>query len=93
MLRMASISNFRLIRLSVSGQGHLGIQKFHTHKIASPPNDLAAVDIVEIIECKFEIQGQDKEVLQLNSCAALRYIPDVASKHAALFIEKQQRAF
>jgi hypothetical protein len=63
----------------------------HTHKIASSPNDLAAMDIVEIIECKFEIQGQDIEVLQLNPCAALRYIADVASENAALLVEKKQR--
>jgi len=69
------------------------ILKGHAHEIAAPPNDLAPVHIVKIIESQFKVEGKRIKVMQLNSCAALRYIPDLASKHAALFIEKQQRAF
>ena len=66
------------------------IQKLYTYKIASSPNDPAATNIVETIECKFEILWQDIEALQLNSCAALRNIVDIASENAALLIEKEQ---
>src|SRR6266567_4627138 len=67
------------------------VLKSHAHKITSSPNDLAAANIVKIIECKFKIQGQDIQVAQMNSCAALRYVVDVASEHAALLVKKQQR--
>jgi hypothetical protein len=66
------------------------ILKLHAHNITSSPNDLAAANIVKIIECEFKVQGQDVEVLQLNSCAAARDVADMASKHAALLIEKQE---
>jgi hypothetical protein len=63
----------------------------NAHKITSSPNDLAAANVVKIIECQFEAHGQDIEVLQSNSRAAVRYIADVARKYAVLFIKKQQR--
>jgi hypothetical protein len=66
------------------------ILKLHAHKITSSPNDLAAANVMKIIECQFEVHWQDIEVLQSNSRAATRYIADVARKYAALFIEKQQ---
>jgi len=53
------------------------------------PNDLASVNIVKIIECEFKVQRQEIEVLQLNSCATLRYIVDVAGKYPELFIKEQ----
>jgi hypothetical protein len=65
------------------------ILKLHAYKIATSPDDLALADIVKHVERKLELEGQDVEVVQLNSRAAVRYIPDVASKDAALFIEKQ----
>jgi len=65
------------------------ILKLHAYKIATSPDDLALADIVKLVERKLEVEGQVVEVVQLNSRAAVRYIPDVASKDAALFIEKQ----
>jgi hypothetical protein len=52
---------------------------------------LAAANVVKIIEREFKVQGQDIEVVQLNSGAALCNVADMASKHAALLIEEQQR--
>jgi hypothetical protein len=66
------------------------IPKLHAHKITSSPNDLAMANIVEIIEREFKVQRQDIEVLQLNSCAAVRQVADVASKDAAPLVKEQQ---
>jgi hypothetical protein len=52
---------------------------------------LAAANIVKIIEREFKVQGQEVEILQLNSGAAIRYVADVASKDAAPLVEEQQR--
>jgi hypothetical protein len=72
---------------------NFSVLKSHSYKITVPPNDLAPVNVVKVIESQFKIQGKHVEVMQPNSCAALCYIPDVAGKYAALLIEKQQRAF
>ena len=46
---------------------------------------------MKIIECKFKGKGQDVEVIQLNACAAVRYVANMASKDAALLIKEEQR--
>jgi hypothetical protein len=67
------------------------VLKLHAYKITSSPDDLAAANIVKIVECEFKVQGQDIEVLQLNRCAAVRYVAHVTSKDAALLVKEQQR--
>ena len=67
------------------------VQESHPHKIASSPNDLAAANVVKIVEREFKVQGQDIEVVQLNSGAALCNVAYMATKHAALLVEEQQR--
>jgi len=47
------------------------------------------MNIMEIIECEFKVEGQEIEVLQLNSRATLRYIVDMAGKYSALFVKEQ----
>jgi hypothetical protein len=69
------------------------IQKSDAHEITSSPDDLARTNVVEIIERKFEVQGQDIEVLQFNSRAARCYIADAAGKNATLLVKEQERGF
>jgi hypothetical protein len=84
-------------KLSVAGSlrivdfGCQLVPKSNAYQITASPNDLATANIVEIIECKFKVQGQDIEILQLNSCTAFRYVADAARKDAALLVEEQQR--
>lgn len=68
------------------------VLKCHADKIALPPDHAAFANGVEIIECQFEVQGQDVKLLQSNSRATVCYVVDGASEYAALRIKEEQRA-
>ncbi|MCK1637305.1 MULTISPECIES: hypothetical protein [unclassified Bradyrhizobium] len=67
--------------------------KRNADEIALPPDHAAFANVVKIIEGQLEIQGQQVEVVELNSGPGIRDILNAAGEDPALRVKEQQRVF
>jgi hypothetical protein len=63
----------------------------HTNKIAFAPDQAAAAGGVEIVEGKIEVERQDLESGQVNTCSLIGNVANTTAMHAGLPAKEHER--